>query len=100
MGRYGGEEFLIVLTGWNRDGGEQRLTHLWQSVSTEPLNLGSRAVSSHRVSGSPDFPQGNPPALNDLLIAADQALYRAKALGRTASNSHSHSTRKLWRIVQ
>lgn len=83
VGRYGGEEFLIVLTGWNRDGGEQRLTHLWQSVSTEPLNLGGRPVVVTSSFGVAGFSVGEPAAaLNDLLIAADQALYRAKALGR------------------
>ena len=83
VGRYGGEEFLIVLTGWNRDGGEERLTHLWQSVSTEPLNLGSRPVIVTSSFGVAGFSAAEPAtALNDLLIAADQALYRAKALGR------------------
>ena len=83
VGRYGGEEFLIVLTGWNRDGGEQRLTHLWQSVSTEPLSLGTRPVVVTSSFGVAGFSAGEPAAaLNDLLIAADQALYRAKALGR------------------
>jgi diguanylate cyclase (GGDEF)-like protein len=83
VGRYGGEEFLIVLTGWNREGGEQRLTHLWQSVSSEPLSLGSRPVVVTSSFGVAGFSAGEPAAaLNDLLIAADQALYRAKALGR------------------
>ncbi|HVJ07517.1 MAG TPA: diguanylate cyclase [Acidisarcina sp.] len=83
VGRYGGEEFLIVLTGWSREGGEERLTHLWQSVCAAPLRVGQRTVLVTSSFGMAGFSAGDEAtSVNDLLILADQALYRAKAQGR------------------
>lgn len=83
VGRYGGEEFLIVFTGWTREGGEQRLIQLWQSVCTPPLQVGQRSVQATSSFGMAGFSAGEKATpINDLLINADQALYRAKARGR------------------
>lgn len=83
VGRYGGEEFLIVLTGWSRENGKERLNHLWQSVCERPLALGQRTVHVTSSFGMAGFSAGERATpINDLLIKADQALYRAKARGR------------------
>jgi diguanylate cyclase (GGDEF)-like protein len=92
VGRYGGEEFLIVLMGWNREGGEDRLTHLWRSVCANPLRIGGRilrATSSFGVAGFSAGEEAVP--FNDLLISADQALYRAKARGRNRIEFAGHA---------
>jgi diguanylate cyclase (GGDEF)-like protein len=83
VGRYGGEEFLIVLTGWSPETGEERLNRLWETVCGPPVRIGSHTAivtSSFGVAGFPARERAIP--VNDLLIGADQALYRAKARGR------------------
>ena len=85
--RYGGEEFAVILPQTSQaaavEMGEQlcraiealRLPHPTSPVSASvTVSVGS-ATAMATVGGTIDMPQG-------LLIAADQALYRAKAGGR------------------
>ena len=91
VGRYGGEEFLIVLMGWQREGGEERLTYLWQSVCGNPLRIGNRMLRSTSSFGVAGFSAGEAAIpVNDLLIRADKALYRAKVRGRNRIEFAGH----------
>ncbi len=82
-GRYGGEEFLLVLTQIPRDVIEQRLTNLHEAISN--LQVCARG-SQFRVDcsmGATVFdPSDGAASVESLLAIADEALYAAKAAGR------------------
>jgi two-component system, cell cycle response regulator len=81
VGRYGGEEFLIVLPSSNRALVMQQAERLRSAIGTEPVECGGRGVrvtlSLGATTGS-----GGEERLEDLIQAADQALYLAKGRGR------------------
>ncbi|MEM1350434.1 MAG: diguanylate cyclase, partial [Myxococcota bacterium] len=80
--RYGGEEFLVLLPGANVEAGKnvaERLAHRLRELTFGEGNEGLRVTASFGVAGL------MPPAdrtLEELITAADQALYRAKNAGR------------------
>jgi two-component system, cell cycle response regulator len=81
MYRYGGEEFLILLSEQSLDGAARAGERLRAAV--EALQLphpnGGHVTISAGVAGPGDSTSGSPEALIEV---ADQALYRAKELGR------------------
>ena len=71
--RYGGEEFLMVLSSTTTEGGLavlQRLRERW--VARQPVTTFSSGVAVH----------ASPSTAQETLERADRALYRAKAAGR------------------
>jgi len=89
VGRYGGEEFLVVLSGCE----EEPLRHaerIRALVGAEPVVTREGAISvtlslGAAISG-PHFPE-----MEDMLRAADAALYRAKRAGRNRVEAASVS---------
>ena len=82
MGRYGGEEFLLLLPGCNRENAEvqtERLRRLISDVPVEYEGLMIPVALSLGVSVNAGTAQVDPDASIKL---ADAALYRAKAKGR------------------
>lgn len=80
--RYGGEEFLLVLTEIDREHALLRLEGFRQSVSRLVLQHRGQALPGVTVSiGVALFPDHGQHA-SELVKAADQALYRAKSSGR------------------
>ncbi|MGC2182806.1 MAG: diguanylate cyclase [Terriglobales bacterium] len=84
VGRYGGEEFLIVLAECTASALATTAERMRACVSEKPVETDAGpvpvTVSIGLVAGqaaAPSFPDGD-----DLLRAADTALYRAKAKGR------------------
>ena len=78
--RYGGEEFLVVLTNSTVDGA-MRVAQALQSAVAElraPTTVPSRVTASIGVAVFPDHGQ----ELDDVVLAADQAMYQAKRDGR------------------
>ncbi len=84
VGRYGGEEFIIVLPGASAEAAMRTATRLLDLVTAENIPHGASEVANHITISqgiatvSPD--QDLEP--NDLVKRADQALYDAKAAGR------------------
>ncbi len=82
VGRYGGEEFLMVLPGSSGPASVQFAERLRSAMEREPIHFGNHAVSvtvSLGVTTSLNGLQTTPEAL---IHGADEALYRAKHQGR------------------
>jgi two-component system, cell cycle response regulator len=82
VGRYGGEEFLLVAPNCDAAGALIQAERLRTSIRSEPIGL---AQDSLRVTVSLGLAATDDPRSSDwesLLRAADAALYQAKAHGR------------------
>lgn len=86
VGRYGGEEFLLVLPETSLEGGSQVAEKLRQRIEELSLPLGDGASVNPRVSiGLAELPRRadrHPDLRSGLIDTADRALYRAKERGR------------------
>jgi len=83
LARYGGEEFAAVLVGADREGAEKVAVRMQQAVRKlriENLTDTSRFVTVSIGVSTYKFPEGR--SLEELVEAADRALYRAKQRGR------------------
>lgn len=81
VGRYGGEEFLLVLPGCDGAAGFLVAERVRRRVAEEPLQAGDEFVPM-TVSLGLAFSQRADVEPEALIQAADEALYRAKAAGR------------------
>ena len=81
VGRYGGEEFLIVLASRDSAGQLTALNRVCQAVSQTPIDIGHALVNVTLSMGAARVVTSEPTAAS-LISAADEALYRAKAQGR------------------
>jgi diguanylate cyclase (GGDEF)-like protein len=83
VGRYGGEEFLLILSGCNSSLAQRRAEDIRNSNAEHPFETSAGPLSvnvSIGVLASSDWGKGLSTA--HLLNEVDQALYRAKASGR------------------
>lgn len=86
--RFGGEEFLVLLTGADEEAAHACATEIYNGVHTLSLRYGLAEIGPVDVSiGIASYPQHT--QSDDLLRAADVALYRAKELGRSRIVSFS-----------
>jgi diguanylate cyclase (GGDEF)-like protein len=79
VGRYGGEEFLLILPGSNFSSARIRAEQLRQAVESTRMAHGERTI---RVTASFGVASGLPSEYELLIQAADGALYQAKNNGR------------------
>src|SRR5258708_4582156 len=82
LARYGGEEFVMIAPSTDLETATLLAERLRRCVEQEPFTLGAvsaGATISLGVSGTETAAQG---AFDDLLMAADAALYVAKKSGR------------------
>ena len=80
--RYGGDEFVVILTRTDLQGGMRVAEALRAGVEEIGRRLGYPAGLITVSIGLSEFDNHQPEG--DLLVAADRALYRAKAAGRNA----------------
>jgi two-component system, cell cycle response regulator len=89
VGRYGGEEFLVILPGCDLSNGLRRAEQIRTRVATDPIQTPSGPVSATISMGvtvtafSPDLTGA------DILHQADLALYKAKNNGRNRTEAFS-----------
>jgi diguanylate cyclase (GGDEF)-like protein len=82
-GRYGGEEFLLVLTELPHEAVEQRLISLHASISNLQVCVHADRFPLNCSAGATVFdPSNELTSVESLLAISDQALYEAKAEGR------------------
>lgn len=85
VGRYGGEEFLLVLNNCDVSQAYIRAEEVRRAISDHPIQTARGPLSVTMSIGalaSKDWPQQN---AQEILCEADAALYRAKASGRNCT---------------
>ena len=82
-GRYGGEEFLILLPGCDLGQVPRRMDQLLEALRKRPILVSGEEFSLTCSIGATTFrPEQDLPDLHGLLRRADDAMYRAKKAGR------------------
>lgn len=82
LGRYGGEEFLVLLPGCDGPSTLEKAEALRACLCSEPLLLIETSVALTASFGAISIPPGSGTTSESLIRKADEALYRAKNLGR------------------
>ena len=84
VGRYGGEEFLLILPGSNFEAAHKRAEHLRMTLEAARIGEGDKTFS---VTASFGVAAGFPTDYEEMIQVADAALYRAKNAGRNCVES-------------
>jgi diguanylate cyclase (GGDEF)-like protein len=82
--RYGGEEFLLVLTGASLETAMARADGIRVACEAQMINFQGHSLKVTVSAGVAVFPEHGR-TLNELLQGADQALYQAKRNGRNCT---------------
>jgi diguanylate cyclase (GGDEF)-like protein len=82
VGRYGGEEFLIILPGCEPQNLVTRLEGLREAIARHPVETTDCPVPMTASFGATVYAIGATTSHDELIRCADQALYEAKAGGR------------------
>ncbi len=82
VGRYGGEEFAILLPETSLEVATQVAERLREKIAEQVITVDGKPVRVTASFGVACFPGEGVETINDLLKAADAALYRAKHAGR------------------
>lgn len=81
LGRYGGEEFLILAPETNREKAQLLAERLRVGIANKPISLGEKAITVTASFGISSFSADMQQA-QELIRMADIALYEAKSHGR------------------
>lgn len=81
LGRYGGEEFIVILPNTGKTGGFQVAERLRVAVGDASLKAYDETIKITISIGVASFPD-DADELNQLIDSADRAMYQAKAAGR------------------
>ena len=82
IGRYGGEEFLMIVPGCDIAAALEVAERLREAVATKPVDTAIAAVAVTASFGVAGAVANAFVDVEGLIVAADKALYRAKAGGR------------------
>jgi len=82
VGRYGGEEFLVVLPGCDASAAADLADRLCESINSEPVETTEVRIPVSVSLGVAAAEKSSQCSLDSLLRTADAALYRAKWGGR------------------
>jgi len=83
--RYGGEEFLLVLPQMAEDNAVERAEQLRSAMAAAPVPYGVSPIAVTASFGVATFPRDGRTG-DEVIAAADSALYAAKAAGRNRIN--------------
>lgn len=82
VGRYGGEEFLVILQGCELSVAVQIAERIRLTINSSPIETPKGPVPVTMSFGVASIVHGDETSANTLVNAADEALYRAKQKGR------------------
>jgi diguanylate cyclase (GGDEF)-like protein len=82
IGRFGGEEFLLVIPECGREGALHVADRLRAGIADQPIPHKGEKVAATLSVGVAWVDNFASHTIDDLIAAADQALYRAKDAGR------------------
>lgn len=82
IGRYGGDEFLLVLPETGLEGTHSLAERIREGISRQEFELRAGKMRLTVSGGAVGYPDAGVVTLEDLIDRADEALYRAKAEGR------------------
>jgi diguanylate cyclase len=82
VGRYGGEEFAILVPGVSLQAAADVAERIREKIATTTVEVDGNSISMSASFGVACYPAQGIDDLNDLLKAADKALYIAKENGR------------------
>jgi len=82
IGRYGGEEFLVILPGCDETAMLSQSDRMRTAITASPILFGDQPLSVSASFGATSAPPGNDLTLKQLIQSADEALYLAKRQGR------------------
>jgi diguanylate cyclase (GGDEF)-like protein len=87
VGRYGGEEFLILFPGWDLLIAPGRIDDLLESIRSRPFEISDNRIRLTCSIGVATFrPEVDSPSIREVLSRADTALYVAKNSGRNCAS--------------
>jgi diguanylate cyclase (GGDEF)-like protein len=87
VGRYGGEEFLILFPGWDLRTAPGRVDDLLESIRSRNFEIGENSIRLTCSIGVATFrPEEDSPSIREVLSRADTALYVAKNSGRNCAS--------------
>ena len=82
VGRYGGEEFAVLLPETSLEVATQVAERLREKIAAQSITVDGKPIRVTASFGVACFPGEGVETINDLLKAADAALYKAKHAGR------------------
>jgi len=88
LGRYGGEEFVVMLPGTTQDNAIAVAERIRHSIEALPIHARGDSFKTTVSLGVAGF-HGNGDTMDDLIGRADAALYRAKTQGRNCVVAHA-----------
>jgi diguanylate cyclase (GGDEF)-like protein/PAS domain S-box-containing protein len=97
--RYGGEEFLLVLPGLTEEGAIERAEQLRRAMAATRVSCGASQITVTASFGVASFPRHGR-TTDELIAAADSALYSAKSGGRNRVSLCSEPRKKVGDSLQ
>lgn len=91
IGRYGGEEFILILPNCNGKAGQRQAERLCRSIASKPFCIGSQAIPVTVSMGVASTDQFAGDGIDELVKHADEALYMAKEEGRNRVATAAYS---------
>lgn len=82
IGRYGGDEFVVILKGASQDEGLIKAQQINENIRNLQINKGEKAVTIQVSIGMADNLGGKVISFENLFHSADMALYKAKKGGK------------------
>jgi len=87
VARYGGDEFVVLLTETDKTAAKTVAEHIRKSVSDMPVAIDGETIIMSLSIGVASFPSPNVENCEELFKEADNAMYRSKKSGRNRVES-------------